>query len=251
MGNTTISHLEKNAQQFNGTTVQKVVQYIEDEIKSGRLHAGNKIPTEAELCSLLNVSRTSVREAIKIMESMTVVSVRRGAGTYITQPNNISVYSSLKFKMLLNGTTWNELCEFREQMEFAVIRCAIHNATPADISILDELNKQLSAHQKSEAYDHHEFFKLDVAFHTQLAKAAHNRMLEDTYNYSFEIFSPLILGNYKAGQGIEPTIESHSTFYDALVNKDLFLAGYAAHNAVSLWSKWAKKQDRPFFPIME
>lgn len=242
---------EKSVQQFNGTTVQRVVQYIEDEIKSGRLHAGSKLPTEAELCALLNVSRTSVREAIKIMESMTVVTVRRGDGTYITQPNNISIYSSLKFKMLLNGTTWSELCEFREQMEFVVIRCAIHNATPSDIALLGELNQQLSAHQKSEAYDYNEFYDLDVAFHTQLAKAAHNRMLEDTYNYSFEIFSPLILGNYKAGQGIEPTIESHTNFYNALVNKDLFLAGYAAHNAVSLWSKWAKKQDRPLFPIID
>ena len=161
--------------------MQKVVKYIEGEIKCGNLQGGSKIPTENELCSILNVSRTSVREAIKTLESMTVLSVRQGDGTYINNPENISAHSSLRFKMLLDGTTWNELFEFREQLEFIVIRCAIQNATDEDITCLEKLNQQLIACRDNDAYDYNEFFRIDSAFHKRLVKATHNRMLEDVY----------------------------------------------------------------------
>lgn len=240
------SFTTENTVSTNGSTVQRVVKYIENEIQSGRLQAGSRLPTEAELCSLLNVSRTSVREAIKIMESITIVNVRRGDGMYIAYPENITVYNSLVFKMLLNKTTWNELFEFREQMEFVVIRCAINHATDEDINDLRLLNEKIQECAKNNPSDYQKLFDFDIKFHIRLVKAAHNRMLEDIYNYCLNLFSPLILGNYKAGQGIGPTVDSHTAILDALIKKDIFLAGYAAHISVALWAKWVKKQDSPF-----
>ena len=83
----------------SASTVQKVVSYIEQRICAQELCPGDRIPTETELCALLGVSRTSVREAIKILESMTIIQVRRGDGTYIARPQDITFYTPWKFKI--------------------------------------------------------------------------------------------------------------------------------------------------------
>ena len=120
----------------SASTVQKVVSYIEQRICAQELCPGDRIPTETELCALLGVSRTSVREAIKILESMTIIQVRRGDGTYIARPQDITFYTPWKFKMLLEGTTWQEVLAFREQMEFSILRCAFLHSCPSRICLL-------------------------------------------------------------------------------------------------------------------
>ena len=62
-----------------------ILNMITESILSGRLKPGDKLPTELELSNKLNVSRNSVREAIKMLSSLGVIEVKRGAGTFITQ----------------------------------------------------------------------------------------------------------------------------------------------------------------------
>ena len=84
------------------STVQQVVDFIERKIRSQEFRSGDRVPTESELCALLGVSRTSVREAIKILESMTLVQVRRGDGTYISNPKD-NLYLAFRALLFLNS----------------------------------------------------------------------------------------------------------------------------------------------------
>jgi len=163
----------------SASTVQKVVSYIEQRICAQELCPGDRIPTENELCALLGVSRTSVREAIKILESMTIIQVRRGDGTYIARPQDITFYTPWKFKMLLEGTTWQEVLAFREQMEFSILRCAFLHITEQDLSTLSQNLEKTRWICQYEPGNMQALIQLDDEFHGTIAHATQNKMLED------------------------------------------------------------------------
>ena len=75
----------------NHSVVQKIVDQITEAILRGELRPGDRLPTEAELCSSMGVGRNSVREAIKILEAYGVAEIRRADGTYICSTYSLSL----------------------------------------------------------------------------------------------------------------------------------------------------------------
>lgn len=231
----------------SASTVQKVVSYIEQKICAQALRPGDRIPTEAELCALLGVSRTSVREAIKILESMTIIQVRRGDGTYIANPQYISFYTPWKFKMLLEGTTWQEVLAFREQMEFSILRCAFLHITEQDLSALSQNLEKTRWICQYEPGNMQALVQLDDEFHGTIAHTTHNKMLEDMYQFTFDVVSPLILEDTQSEKAVESTLVVHGLLLEALERKDLFLAAHAAHQGIAYWEELAQKQPSDRF----
>ncbi len=229
------------------STVQKVVSFIEQKICTQELRSGDKIPTETELCSLLGVSRTSVREAIKILESMTIIQVRRGDGTYIAQPQEITAYTPWKFKMLLEQTTWQEVLTFREQMEFSVLRCAMSHVTEQDLLHLAENIEKTRWICQYEPDNIQALIALDNEFHHLIAQTAHNKMLQDMYQFTFDIVTPLLLNDTDTTQALESTMIVHALLLDALKRKDLFLAAHAAQQGIVYWEALAQRQPSDLF----
>lgn len=229
------------------STVQQVVDYIEQKIRTQALRAGDRIPTESELCSLLGVSRTSVREAIKILEAMTLIQVRRGDGTYISNPNSITFSTPWKFKMVLEGTTWREVLEFREQMEFSLLRCAMTHATSQDLQRIKQNLTQTQQACQYEPGNAEALKELDEQFHGLLAQATKNQMLSDMYKFTFDLVSPLILRDSPDEQAAESTLIVHGLIVEALEKNDLFLAAYAAQQGAAFWAKLVQKQEGDLF----
>ena len=62
----------------------KVILYVKDRIKAGDIKVGDKLPTERELSEMLNLSRNSVREALRTLDNMGLISCRQGSGNYLT-----------------------------------------------------------------------------------------------------------------------------------------------------------------------
>ncbi len=229
------------------STVQKVVSYIEQKICAQELRPGDRVPTETELCTLLGVSRTSVREAVKILESMTIIQVRRGDGTYIARPQDISFYTPWKFKMLLEGTTWQEVLAFREQMEFSILRCAFLHISQQDLSALSQNLEKTRWICQYEPGNMEGLVQLDNEFHRTITHTTQNKMLEDMYQFTFDIISPLILEDTQSEKAIESTLVIHRLLLEALERKDLFLAAHAARQGIAYWKELAQKQPSDRF----
>lgn len=68
------------------SAVKKVVDYIAHEIYAGNLVSGDRLPTEAELCSMLQISRTPVREATNIWNRRLFCCTKQGSGTFVVNP---------------------------------------------------------------------------------------------------------------------------------------------------------------------
>jgi len=219
-----------------------VISYIRNLILNRELSIGDKLPTETELCEQLGVGRGSVREAVKRLEAISLLDVRRGDGTYVSDVRQNKAFDALLYKIVLEDIDFKEIVDYRIQLEMGIMRLAIRNVTE---DILNELKNNLSNfsqyikddNQKSPLVLH----DLDIQFHNLLGKASKNRLLADVYAVSLSLFSPYMLSNYGKGQvqsSPETTIENHTLLLNALENKDISLATYAVVNSIHLWQKW-------------
>lgn len=229
------------------TAVNKVTDYIKHKIIYKELKPNDRIPTESELSEILNVSRSSVREALKILEAINIIQIRRGAGTYISEPEDISFSQSLLFKMILNNMQLKELVEFREQIEVAVVKLAITYATEEDIQGLKNIYNSFLECIETNPDDYKMIHELDLRFHKALAASTKNKLMAEIYLFAFEIFSPLILENYAIGQvkgeDKETTVENHRILIEALEKKDLYTGIYGIEMSLRLWRKWINNRD--------
>lgn len=226
----------------NQTATELVINHIRSQILNRELRIGDKLPTENELCEQLGVGRGSVREAVKRLEAISLLNVRRGDGTYISDVRQNKAFDSLLYKIVLEDIDFQEIVDYRIQLEIGIMQLAIRNVTE---DILKELKNNLfqfsqyitNEEQKSPVVLH----DLDIQFHNILGKASKNRLLADVYAVSLSLFSPYMLSNYGKGQvqsSPEVTIENHTLLLNALENKDISLATYAVVNSTQLWQKW-------------
>ncbi len=222
---------------LNGA-VNKVIQYIEDAIVNHKIRAGSKLPTEQELCEIIGVSRSGVREAMKILAASRIVTIRRGDGTYISDPDEIRFSSPMIFKILLRDTTLTEMSRFREVIEMAVLMLAIQNSNSEDMAKLREVNDQFCALLNNNPDDYTEQSKIDIKFHATLADIAGNSIMRDVYLFIFEIFEPFIIKIFNNRKGGWAVYETHAKIIEAIERKDFLQIGVAVKDSIELWVDW-------------
>ena len=108
-------------------TSARIVEHIESEIIYGRLRKGDKLPTERKMAEDMSVSRATVREAVKALETMGILVSVQGSGNYITQTPETTVDRTLCALFALNDGTMENLLELRGILESqdAPFCCAI------------------------------------------------------------------------------------------------------------------------------
>lgn len=220
------------------SAVDKVIQYIKESIISHKFWVGSKLPTEQALCEMTGVSRSGVREAMKVLAASNIVTIRRGDGTYVSDPDDISYSSPMMFKILLRDTTLAELSSFREVMEMSVITLAIQNCTEENITKLKAINDEFFLMIDGDDSDYLKQAQQDIKFHRTLADITGNSVMRDVYLFIFEIFEPFIVRNFKNKKGGLATHNTHSNIIRAIEDKDFLLMGYAIKDSVDLWADW-------------
>src|SRR5262245_55853004 len=119
--------------------VDAVVSRIREVIEQGRLRAGDRLPTEAELSEQLGVSRTVVREAVSQLESLGLLSVQRGRGMFVGDGSGLAgCVKILRTAMALSPGELVRFTEFRTAVECYAARLAAERATPEDLADLKQ-----------------------------------------------------------------------------------------------------------------
>ncbi|MGI6433452.1 MAG: FadR/GntR family transcriptional regulator [Sphaerochaetaceae bacterium] len=227
----------------NHSAVEKVMQYAKSKIINGEWVSGQRLPVEADLCEQIGISRSGLREALKILEASHIVEIKQGSGSYIGNPDDITFLGPLLFKLLLGGLKSGDIYEFREAIEMAVILLAISNSQNSDLEKLEKCNQGLSDLLMVGNPDPEKVFEIDVEFHEALGSAVHNSIMKDIYLFIFQLFAPLIQRNYEKGQDIQSALDTHKAIVEAIKNKNLIMAGYAVHLSVGVWKKWIEVDD--------
>jgi GntR family transcriptional regulator, transcriptional repressor for pyruvate dehydrogenase complex len=171
----------------NAGVAQSVVNRILDLVRTGMLRAGDRLPSERELIDILNISRPSLREALRALAMLGVVDSRHGGGAYITNLEARTLLAPLDFFLSLSKSNLADAFESRRIVEIEIVRKAASNATAAD---LDALQGMLAAHEKVLS-DPVGFRILDSRFHARLSAIAGNVVLEriayGLYNMGLDI----------------------------------------------------------------
>lgn len=158
----------------SGRLYQKIVEQIQERIRSGDLKPGDRLPSERELCEQFRVSRTAVREAVKALSEKGLVEVQPGRGTFITNDTSQAMRQSLDLMMSFGRTQkWEDLVEVREMLEAEIAASAAARATEEDIAAMrdavDTMDLALN--------DGDKYVEADLDFHLALAEATQNAVV--------------------------------------------------------------------------
>jgi len=152
---------------------EEIIEQVRDLITSGRLKPGDRLPAERELARLLSVGRSTVREAIRAMESLGLVRVRAGEGTFLVAATAGSEVGSVPEALLRSWDGQHMLFEVRRVIEPDLAAFAARRATPEQIATM----RGVLGDQEREIRQGGDGMKADTVFHYLLANAAANEVL--------------------------------------------------------------------------
>jgi len=167
----------ERAEHFGGSIQRSSIAFqILERIKSalirGDLKPGDYLPSETELTQSLGIGKSSVREAIKMLQAIGIVEVRRGQGTIIRREPGEPLVDPMAFGMILARGMTRDVLEFRKMFEPAYTLQAMANATEEDHRRIQKaIDDMEAAIANAEQTSHH-----DVAFHRAILHATHNPM---------------------------------------------------------------------------
>ncbi len=154
---------------------EKIVIEIEQLIRDGYLKPDDFLPGERSLANKLGVSRTSVREALRYLQSKNVVVTIPGEGTKIIAYNSDILSKSFSEALSLSQLISLDLMEAREVIETKNACFAAERATKNDLHKMEEILEKLYAALQNKNEDLQEI--LDTKFHYSIARATHNVVL--------------------------------------------------------------------------
>ncbi len=205
------------------SATHKVCLLLKERILNGDFAIGSFLPPEDELVRALSVSRASLREGIKQLEALGWLSIERGVGTRITQPDFTVLDSCLEFMARFELLRFNDVHALRRIIELEVVAEVTRHATPALIQKLRQANKAIFDKRDESAG----YIDADVAFHNCLIDACPNPV----YKYIMQGFqSYLSLSRQMSYAGPESTIEAikaHDRIIDAIESGDVEAAKLA------------------------
>jgi GntR family transcriptional repressor for pyruvate dehydrogenase complex len=166
---------------------EQVAHRIQNMIVAEHLRPGDRLPSERDLAESLNVSRSVIREAVRVLAVRGLVEVRSGSGTYIKEPklSDASAPIGLFLKLGQSPSGIDNLCEVRCTLEVAIAGLAAERATEEDIAAMEAAIDNMTNH----AGDAEQFTFHDLSFHMALAAATQN----DLYRVLLQPISDLLL----------------------------------------------------------
>ena len=172
----------------NPKLAEAVIKQIEDLILQGVLRPGDQLPAERELAQHLDVSRPSLRDAIKELEKRGLLITRRGGGTFIGDVIGSVFAEEFVYLFCSNDRAIADYIEFRKEIDLIAARHAAERATDADKEILARIHDALC--QAFEHNDSDKVIQYDTEFHIAVA-AAHNIVLLHTLRSILEQMVPI------------------------------------------------------------
>lgn len=217
------------------TATSIVIEYITKQIIQKQLRSGDRVPTEIELCGTLNVSRSTVREAMKILVAMGIVEIRHGFGTFVSSSRTMFSVAPIFYKMILNDTSQQELLAFRSEIEQSVIKLCSKNATSDDIAEMAESLRDLEEFVKAGgAKDADTLLHKDVEFHRILARSTKNKIMEEIYILCLDLLMPLI-----KGQDGFSAVRGHALLLEAVKSGDIAFISRTVDKVIyDFWAVW-------------
>lgn len=147
-----------------------IVHQIKSLIKEGRLKPGEKLPPERALAELFGVGRSSLREAINILDTLGFVEIRKRKGIFVRSVSKPIMSDPLRQILEEDKSTLFELYELRKDIELASTYMAAQRRTPSDLIAIKRCLQSMERDAQEGFFSAAD----DLGFHLAIAQASHN-----------------------------------------------------------------------------
>lgn len=207
-----------------------VLERIETALINRDLKPGDMLPPEKELAASFNVGKSSVREAVKMLEALGVVEVRPGSGTFICSHGGRPIINALSFQLLLHQGTWEDVVELRRWFEISSTLLAMKNRTPHD---LDRLAESIRVYEEN-ILTGKQSLENDLKFHYLVLDATHNPFIVLLGDAILRFFSNYI------GKSVsvvpKEALNDHKAILKAMREQDAEAVEQAINNSLIKWN---------------
>ena len=197
---------------------KQVADRIQDLIISESLRPGDKLPGERELADQMGISRTVVREAIRVLSVRGLVKTKPGCGTYVREleSRDISAPMELFFKLKQSSTAFRDVYEIRRMIEVEAAGLAAERADEKDCGVMQKMIDKLSLI----ARDSEQFVQLDLDFHLALAAATHNALFGMLLRPITSLWQKVIRMSYRVPGAVQDAISHHTNILEQVKQHD-------------------------------
>lgn len=213
----------------------EIAERLLSSVIDGHYPPGTALPTESELAEEYAASRLTIREAVKVLRSQSVVRIHRGRGTYVNDPGQWTALEPMiraaASSTHATGTVSEKLIEARELIEVGAARLAALRRTDEDLAELSELLGEMT--QAASDGDTDAFVHADIAFHEVVMRASGNAFVP----LLFGPFGRLLVDGRRETSAVpeirDHAVEHHRRVLDALREGDADGAGRAMEGHIT------------------
>ena len=209
----------------------QIAQAIRDAIVSGDMIVDERLPSEAELADQFQVSRPTVREALKRLAAQSLIRTQRGAfgGAFVNRLSYEEAYgqqiTTSTLLLSMNAVSFDVACEARYALERACTPLSVERRTPDHLATMRaEIHRQGQPGLSDES-----FCASDVTFHRALVDGAGNPVLSYQLAGAVEAMQPLMNMITFTARSREEIVRLHTRIADAVEGMDADAAGQALH----------------------
>lgn len=222
--------------------VNRLTMYFADEILEGRLKRGDQIESDRELAKKLNVGRSAVREALKVLDVLGMIDIRLGQGTYITSRETNFFSVPLSWSLFLDGTQVKSILQVRGALELRAVQlasqCEDKNKLDKLTDIYYRMQKTFQESKETDNLQHalQETLNADIEFHTCIAECSGNpiilSMLTTIRNFLKRVSGTGMVDS----EQLQAVVEEHQKLYGAIIsgNVDAATQTMMKHLAASM-----------------
>lgn len=196
-------------------------------IHEGRLPVGSRLPPERDLADALQVSRSSLRQALHELELKRLVDRKPGRGTMVTSAGDDRFGEAFATKSTKQERTLRDVMDLRLSIEPPIAARAATRATATDVAHLDELTTEQASASRNR------FAQLDAAFHLQLARSTGNPLLLSLLEVCSTWMDPVRRDRLQSKRRRELSLRGHREILDAVRDHDAISAEQAMHRHLS------------------
>jgi GntR family transcriptional regulator, transcriptional repressor for pyruvate dehydrogenase complex len=161
-------------------TFEEAADQIAEKVRTGELRTGDRLPGERSLAAQMEISRPTLREAVKVLVEAGVLEVRRGPGGGMYVATDVVPTDLVRHSASLRLAEIAAVLEARRMLEPRVAQLAAERATEEDFEAMERSIEAMRRIVEGGWHQRHEdrFLQLDVQFHLALARAAGNATVE-------------------------------------------------------------------------
>ncbi|MGE5048980.1 MAG: FadR/GntR family transcriptional regulator [Deltaproteobacteria bacterium] len=199
-----------------GRVYEQVLRQIQEQIATGRLKPGDKLPPERVLAQRFQVSRSSIRDAIQALQVMRLVRSRQGGATAVCEVSADSLVSPLSQVLQDTHGLVAEMMEARKMIEPLLAARAAANATDGDVARLDDvLRRQEEKMRRGEP-----IIEEDTDFHYAIAVAARNSVVQRMVDMLMDLLRESRVRGMQGPGRPERSLAGHRRVVDAIRRRD-------------------------------